>query len=358
MYPPAGHRRAAVPPVPSTKGRHGGGGDVHHGAQPAHAGHASETSHGHGPGAKRLPLPRFGHAHPVSRSADRRYLGLAFGLIATFMLAEVVAAILAGSLALFADASHMLTDAGAIAMAIWASRLAERPTTDVWTFGFKRAEIISAALNGMALLLTAALIGFEAVERLLHPYPVKGVVLVAVAAVGVCVNFAATFVLAKANRSSLNIAGAFAHLLTDLWAFLGTAVAGMVIILSRFERADAIAALGIVTLMLVAATRLLRDSGKVLLEAAPAAVDLTDVRVHLLQAPHVRDIHDLHAWVVTSDLPALSAHIVVSEQCFADGHAPQILDALQACLLGHFDVEHSTFQLEPPGHSSHESSAH
>jgi cobalt-zinc-cadmium efflux system protein len=283
---------------------------------------------------------------------------VALTLIGVFMIGEVVTAILAGSLALFADAAHMLTDAGAIAMAIWASRLAERPTTDVWTFGFKRAEIVSAALNGMALLLTAALILFEAVERLIHPIPVKGPVLIVVAVAGIAVNLAATFVLAKANRSSLNIAGAFAHLMTDLWAFFGTAVAGIVIVLSGFERADAIAALGIVALMLHAARQLLRDSGRVLLEAAPAAVDLTDVRTHLLQAPHVSDIHDLHAWVVTSDLPALSAHVVVSEQCFASGHAPQILDDLQACLLGHFDVEHSTFQLEPPGHASHEISAH
>jgi len=314
--------------------------------------------HGHGRAEGRLERHRAGHAHAFSRSADRRYLALAFALIALFMVAEVVAAVLASSLALLADAGHMLTDAAAIAMAFSASRLAERPTSDVWTFGFKRAEIVSAALNGIALLLTAALIGFEAVERLLHPHPVKGAVLVAVATAGIVVNLAATFVLAKANRSSLNIAGAFAHLMTDLWAFLGTAAAGTVILLSGFERADAIAALGIVVLMLVAARRLLRDSGRVLLEAAPPAVDLTDVRSHLMQAPHVRDIHDLHAWVVTSDLPALSAHVVVGEECFADGHAPQILDELQACLLGHFDVEHSTFQLEPPGHASHESSAH
>jgi len=296
--------------------------------------------------------------HQPSRDADRRYLGFALALIGAFMVGEVVTAIVAGSLALFADAGHMLTDAAALAMALWASRLAERPTTDVWTFGFKRAEIVSAALNGIALLLTAALIAFEAIERLLHPSPVKGAVLVAVAAVGIAVNLAATLAIARADRSSLNIAGAFAHLLTDLWAFLGTAIAGVVIVIWGIERADAVAALAIVALMLRAARQLLRDSGRVLLEAAPAAVDLTDVRVHLLQAEHVSDVHDLHAWVVTSDLPALSAHIVVNEHCFADGHAPQILDELQACLLGHFDLEHSTFQLEPPGHASHEASAH
>jgi cobalt-zinc-cadmium efflux system protein len=308
------------------------------------------------PGQARQPA--HSHAHAPTRQADRRYLRGALVLISTFMVGEVVAAIAAGSLALLADAGHMLTDAGALGIAIWATRLAERPTTDVWTFGFKRAEILSAAVNGIALLVIAALVTAEAVDRLLHPSAVKGPVLVVVALIGIAVNLGATWVLAKADRTSLNIAGAFAHLLTDLWAFIGTAIAGVVIVVTGFERADAIASLVIVALMLRAAHLLLRDSGRVLLEAAPSAVDLIDVRLHLLQAPHVTDIHDLHAWVVTSDLPALSAHVVVSDNCFADGHAPQILDALQACLRGHFDVEHSTFQLEPPGHTDHEIAAH
>jgi cobalt-zinc-cadmium efflux system protein len=312
----------------------------------------------HGSARDHAQRPGHSHGHAPSRHADRRYLGGALVLIAVFMVGEVVAAVAAGSLALLADAGHMLTDAGALGIAIWATRLAERPATDVWTFGFKRAEILSAAVNGIALLVIATLVTAEAVDRLLHPSHVKGPVLVVVALIGIAVNLCATWVLAKANRASLNIAGAFAHLLTDLWAFIGTAIAGVVIVVTGFERADAIASLVIVALMLRAAQRLLRDSGRVLLEAAPVAVDLTDVRLHLLQAPHVTDIHDLHAWVVTSDLPALSAHVVVSDQCFADGHAPQILDELQACLLGHFDVEHSTFQLEPPGHTDHETAAH
>jgi cobalt-zinc-cadmium efflux system protein len=298
------------------------------------------------------------HTGAASRGADRRYLAGALALITVFMVGEIVAAITAHSLVLLADAGHMVTDAGALGIAIWATRLAERPTTDVWTFGFKRAEILSAAVNGVALLVIATLVAAGAADRLLHPSLVRGSVLVIVAAVGVVVNFGATFILAKANQTSLNIAGAFAHLVTDLWAFIGTAVAGIVIVVTGFERADAIASLVIVALMLRAAHRLLRDSGRVLLEAAPAAVDLTLVRAHLLQAEHVTDVHDLHAWVVTSDLPALSAHVVVSHDCFADGHAPQILDELQACLLGHFDVEHSTFQLEPPGHTDHETTAH
>ncbi|HKH88155.1 MAG TPA: cation diffusion facilitator family transporter [Acidimicrobiales bacterium] len=298
------------------------------------------------------------YVHGPSRHADRRYLGGALALISAFLVGEVTAAVLAGSLALLADAGHMLTDAGAIAIAIWATRLAERPATDVWTYGLKRAEILSAAVNGVALVIIAVLITVEAVERLLHPLAVTGPVLIVVAAVGIAVNLAATFVLAKANRTSLNIAGAFAHLMTDLWAFVGTAAAGVVIVTTGFSRADSIASFLIALLMLRAARQLLRDSGRVLLEAAPVAVDLTDVREHLLAATHVTDIHDLHAWVVTSDLPALSAHVVVSEECFADGHAPQILDELQACLTGHFDVEHSTFQLEPPGHTEHEAAGH
>jgi len=298
------------------------------------------------------------YVHGPSRHADRRYLGGALALISAFLVGEVTAAVLAGSLALLADAGHMLTDAGAIAIAIWATRLAERPATDVWTYGLKRAEILSAAVNGVALVIIAVLITVEAVERLLHPLAVTGPVLIVVAAVGIAVNLAATFVLAKANRTSLNIAGAFAHLMTDLWAFVGTAAAGVVIVTTGFSRADSIASFLIALLMLRAARQLLRDSGRVLLEAAPVAVDLTDVREHLLAATHVTDIHDLHAWVVTSDLPALSAHVVVSEECFADGHAPQILDELQACLTGHFDVEHSTFQLEAATHADHEPGTH
>ncbi len=298
------------------------------------------------------------HATLGARGSERRYLAVALLLIVLFMVAEIVAAVLSGSLALFADAGHMLTDAGALAMAIWASRLAEHRATDTWTFGLKRAEIVSAAVNGVALVVIAGLIAFEAIVRLLHPDSVTGSVLVGVASAGVAVNLAATLVLAKASRSRLNIAGAFAHLLTDLWAFLGTAAAGIIIMITGFARVDAIAALGVTSLMLLAGWRLLRESGRVLLEGAPADMDLTEVRAHLLQLPQVREIHDLHAWVVTSDLPALSAHITVSSSCFADGQAPEILDRLQACLLGHFDVAHSTFQLEPPGHTNHETAAH
>ena len=179
-----------------------------------------------------------------------------------------------------------------------------------------------------------------------------------VALIGVVVNVAATWVLAKANRSSLNVEGAFQHILTDLYAFIGTAVAGLVIVLTGYTRADAIASLLVAGLMLRAAWGLLRDSGRVLLEAAPDRVCLAEVRNHMLDLPEVNSVHDLHAWTVTSDHPALSAHVVVEETCFLNGQIPQVLDRLQHCLAGHFDVEHSTFQLEPASHGTHEIGAH
>jgi cobalt-zinc-cadmium efflux system protein len=174
----------------------------------------------------------------------------------------------------------------------------------------------------------------------------------------VVVNLFATTVLSRADRHTLNIKGALAHLVTDIWAFAGTLVAGVVIITTGFRRADPIASLIVVALMIRAAWTLLRASGRVLLEGAPEHVDLDDVRAHILEIPEVTGVHDLHAWVVTSDLPAVSAHVVVQDQCFANGTAPQVLDRLQECLAGHFDVEHSTFQLEPASHVDHEAFQH
>ena len=180
----------------------------------------------------------------------------------------------------------------------------------------------------------------------------------AVAAVGIAVNIAVAWVLARANRSSLNVQGAFKHVLTDLYGFIGTVIAGIIILATGFTRADAIASLIVVGLMLKAAWELLRDSGRILLEAAPATTDLEEVRAHLLGTEHVLGLHDLHAWTVTSDLPALSAHIVIDDSCFHDGHAPRLLDQFQSCLAGHFDIEHSTFQLEATAHTGHETGTH
>lgn len=299
-----------------------------------------------------------GHKHAIPADADARYLTIALALIAGFMIVEVIAATMSGSLALLADAGHMLVDVGALGASLWAARLAIRPAAGVWTYGLKRAEILSAAANGVTLLVVSALVAVESIRRLLHPSNVEGGVVLAVALVGVAVNIIAAWVLAKANRSSLNVEGSFQHILTDLYAFIATVIAGVLIIVTGFERADAIASLVVVALMLKAAWGLLKASGRVLLEAAPDNVNLDDVRTHLLDTVHVCDIHDLHAWTVTSTLPALSAHVVLDDSCFSDGHAPRILDQLQACVAGHFDVEHSTFQLEPVGHLDHETGLH
>ena len=299
-----------------------------------------------------------GHAHGLDADADRRYLLAVLGLLAAFMTAEVIVAVASGSLALLSDAGHMLSDVGAIGAALWAIRLAARPAAGAWTFGWKRAEILSAAANGITLLVIAGIVAAEAIGRLIHPSPVDGGPVVAVAAAGIAVNIAAAWVLARASRSSLNVQGAFRHVLTDLYGFVGTVVAGIVILATGWTRADAVASLVVVALMLKAARELLTASGRILLEAAPATMDLDDVRTHLLATEHVRDLHDLHAWTVTSSLPALSAHIVIDDACFTEGCVPRLLDQLQACLAGHFDVEHSTFQLEAAGHASHEPGTH
>lgn len=311
------------------------------------AGSAEPTDHGHS-----------GHSHGVSATADRRYLVTALLLLSGFMVLEVIVAVISGSLALLSDAGHMLSDVGAIAASLWAIRLAARPPTGLWTFGWKRAEIVSAAGNGITLLVVSGIVGFEAIFRLIHPPTIDGGPVLIVALIGVAINLLAASVLARANRSSLNVEGAFQHILTDLYGFIGTVIAAIVILTTGFDRADAIASLLVVALMLKAAWGLLRDSGRILFEAAPPGTDLAQIRGHLLETSHVRDVHDLHVWTVTSDLHALSAHVVIDDSCFTDGHAPQMLDELQSCLTGHFTVEHSTFQLEPASLAAHELGAH
>ncbi len=299
-----------------------------------------------------------GHQHSISANADSRYLIAALALLGAFMLGEVVTALVSGSLALLSDAGHMLSDVGAIAIALWVMRLTRRPAAGAWTWGWKRAEILSAAVNGATMLVVAGVVGVEAIRRLITPPEVDGAPVLVVALVGVVVNIAVAWLVARANRSSLNVEGAYQHILTDLYGFIGTLVAGVVILATGWTRADAIASLIVCGLMLHASWGLLRDAGRVLLEAAPAGIDLVDVQTHLRELDHVHDVHDLHAWSVSSDLPALTVHLVVDDSCFTDGHAPQLLDQVQECLRGHFDLAHSTFQLEPPSHVEHEPALH
>jgi cobalt-zinc-cadmium efflux system protein len=274
------------------------------------------------------------------------------------MIAEVVAGILAHSLALLADAGHMLTDAGALAASLVAARLVQRPATERQSYGWFRAEILAAAANGVTLIVVAGLVVLEAVRRLVTPPAVDGGVLTVVALVGLVVNAAAMATLARANRTSLNIEGSFQHLLTDLYASFGAVVAGVVVLTSGFERADPIASLAVAALVLRSAWGLLRPAMSILAESTPDEMEVAEIRAHILAEPGVVDLHDLHVWALTSKLPVLSAHVVVSDQCMADGEAPALLDRLQACLAGHFDVEHSTLQIEPVGHVAHERGMH
>jgi len=284
------------------------------------------------------------HHGPMRPSGpgERRRLWIALSLILGFMAVEVVAGILASSLALLSDAAHMLTDAAAIALALVAARLADRPPAGGFTFGLKRAEILSAQVNGATLVALAAVILFEGVRRLIDPPDVEGAIVLVVAIAGVIVNLAATWVLAGADRSKLNVEGAFQHVLTDLFAFVATAIAGAVILVTGFGEADGIAALLVAALMLRSGYGLLRDSGRVLLEASPRDLDPEEIGNALAAERHVVEVHDLHVWEVTSGMPSLSAHVTVKAGCDAQVHRRQLADFLR----DRFGIDHTTLQVE------------
>jgi cobalt-zinc-cadmium efflux system protein len=286
-----------------------------------------------------------GHSHAVSPDADRGKLAIALGLILGFMAVEVVAGILAGSLALLSDAAHMLTDAAALGLALVAIGLARRPAKGAMTYGFRRVEILSAQFNGATLLVIALLVVYEAIRRLIDPPDVEGLPVLVVAIAGIAVNLAATFTLSRADRRSLNVEGAFQHILTDLAAFIGTAVAGVIVLTTGFDRADGIAALLVAALMLRAAWKLLAASGRVFMEASPEGVDPNEVGRAMVGEDAVVEVHDLHVWEVGSGFPALSAHVLVGHD--ADCHAAR--RRLERMLFDRFQLEHTTLQVDHEG---------
>jgi len=283
-----------------------------------------------------------GHHHGVSAGADRKWLTLALGLIIAFMAGEVVVGLLARSLALLSDAAHMLTDAGAIVLALVAMRLAARPPKGGYTFGLKRAEILSAQANGLTMLILAAVLAIEAVRRLLHPPAVTGGLVLVTALAGIVVNLAAAWAMSRANRSSLNVEGAFQHILNDLFAFIATAIAGLVMVTTGFTRADPIATLVVVALMVRAGVSLVRESGRIFLEAAPSGVDPPALGTRLAGLTGVVEVHDLHVWQITSGQPALSAHVLVTEG--GDCHA--VRATIEAMLRTDYRITHSTLQVD------------
>ena len=280
--------------------------------------------------------------HSHGHGSERRALLVALTLVVALTAGEIVAGILANSLALLADAAHMLTDAGAIGLSLLALWLAARPVAGNLTFGLRRAEVLSAQANGGTLLVLAGLIFYEAVRRLFAPIDAQGWTMVGVALVGIVVNTLATTQLARANRGSMAVEGSYQHLLTDLFAFVGTLVAGAVILTTGFTRADPIASLFVVALMVRSAYGLLRDSGRVLLEAAPSGTDVSAIGTALASDPRVTSVHDLHVWEIGTDFPALSAHVLVhpGDDCHA------VRRDLERLLHERFDLRHTTLQVE------------
>jgi cobalt-zinc-cadmium efflux system protein len=282
------------------------------------------------------------HDHGVSAETEIRPLTVALALIVVFMAAEIAIALIAHSLALLSDAAHMLVDAAALGISVWAARLARRPAGGRMTFGFRRAEILAAQVNGATLLLLGAAIVVESLRRLGSPPDVRGGLVLATAAAGAGVNVLALWQVGRANRRNLNVEGSFRHLLTDLYAFGATALAGLVVLTTGFERADPIASLAVAGSMLGTAWPLLRRSGRVLLEAAPEGVSPDEVGTAIRGHHGVTDVHDLHVWEISSGFPALSAHVLVGRD--EDCHG--IRRELETLLHERFGLDHTTLQVE------------
>lgn len=289
------------------------------------------------------------------RSVDhRKRLGLVLAITCTILVVEVVGAVLSGSLALLADAGHMATDAGGIGLSLLAMWFATRPSSPSRTFGFHRLEILAAVANALVLCGVGVYILVESVLRLLEPPVVASGTMLVFGLVGLAGNTASLALLRHGQAESLNLRGAFLEVLNDLLGSAAVLVAGAVIWFAGFQRADAIASAVVGVLILPRTWKLLREALDVLLEATPKGVDLAEIRRHMLDERGVVDVHDLHAWTITSGMPVLSAHIVVADP----SSSGQVLDRLCDCLRGHFDIDHSTIQVEPAGHQRHEGSTH
>ncbi|RBY79829.1 cation transporter [Geodermatophilus sp. TF02-6] len=306
--------------------------------------------HGHG----------HAHGHPggTASAAHRRRLAVVLTLTVTVMAAEIAGALASGSLALLADAGHMATDALGIALALGAVTLAQRPAHGRRTFGWQRAEILAAVANGLLLVGVAGYVLVEAVRRIGDPPEIGSGVMLTVAAAGLAANLGGLALLHRGRRDSLAVRGAHLEVLGDALGSVAVLVAALVIVLTGWTPADTVASLVVAALVVPRAWSLLREAVDVLLEAAPRGVDLDEVRAHILGVDGVLGVHDLHAWTITSGLPVLSAHVVVTDEALEAGHGGRVLDALCACLGDHFDVEHCTFQLEAEAHAGHEAPVH
>ena len=301
-----------------------------------------------------------GHAHapPTAAAGQRRRLAVVLGLTLAVLVAEAVGAALTGSLALLADAGHMATDAAGIALALGAVTLAQRPPGGRRTFGWQRLEILAAVANGLLLVAVAGVVVVQAVRRIGDPPQIDAGPMLVIAGIGLAVNLVGLAVLHQGRTTSLNVRGAYLEVLADALGSVAVVAAALVIAGTGWTPADTVASLLIGALVLPRAWHLLREALDVLLEAAPRGVDLVEVRAHMLGVDGVLGVHDLHAWTITSGLPVLSAHVVVTDEALEAGHGGRVLDALCECLGAHFDMEHCTFQLESGTHAGHESPVH
>jgi len=297
------------------------------------------------------------HGHGAS---TRGRLAVAFAIIAVVLVVQVVGALFSGSLALLADAGHMASDAIGLLVALVASVWATRPATDRHTFGFRRVEVLGALFNAVLLSVVAVVVAIEAIRRLTEadPHEPLGIPMLVVAGIGLLANVAAFLVLRGGDRRSMNMRGATLEVLGDLFGSIAAVAAGVVLITTGFAAADAIASLVIAALIVPRAALLLRDVVRVLTESAPRETDVTLIREHLLETSGVVAVHDVHVWAITSGAPVFTAHVECEPEVFASGRTGEMLESLGECLHGHFDVEHSTFQLEPAGHSEREEPAH
>ena len=302
-----------------------------------------------------------GHSHNHGAGASRGRLLVALCLSATVLVAEIVTALLTGSLALLADAGHMLTDVAGLATALTAAHLSTHPATDRSTWGMRRAEVIGAALQAGALAVVGVFVAFKAVHNLLAPPPVEASGMLAMGVIGLAANVLALLVLSRGrghdgHGENLNMRAAFLEVVNDALGSVGVIVAAAVVARTGWTRADAAVSLVIAALILPRAVSLLRSALAVLMDFTPRELDLAQVRSHMLGIDHVEEVHDLHAWTVASGMPVLTAHVVVRDECLRDGHTEEILDRLQGCVAEHFPVKirHATLQLEPVSHLEHE----
>jgi cobalt-zinc-cadmium efflux system protein len=294
------------------------------------------------------------HGHDAGRAEDRSRLRVVLLVTLTVAVVELVGAFLSGSLALLADAGHMFTDTAAIVVALSASYVATLPASSRRTFGYHRAEILAALINSVVLLGVCGYLAYAGVARLLDPVEIDASQMLVFAVVGLLANLVSIALLAARRDQSLNMRGAFLEVLGDAFGSAAAIVSGLVVLTTGFQRADPIASLVIAVLILPRAWSLLRACVGVLLEAAPPGVDMDVVRRHLAGAEGVIDVHDLHAWQITNGMPALSAHITVTDHALESRGVGQILDELSECVASHFGIDHVTFQVEPGSHQGHE----